>query len=281
MAENHRLKKENEQMTHFIKELLAKPSFRSHLEELATTSSQAQNSSMPPPPRRAVSNSMTMSPNTPTNMQNFSMATSPMSFSQPAQQDFAQGQQTTRPSGQDFDMSAIGGLNLQGAGDQWGNGNAQLGSGGDLWDNGAMGADFNNFNAFAVLELPEGPSFNEISADVLSGKHSNPLEAAIDEKESSKLSYPTISEPMPTSPGKADAPTAVPAMPTSESSDTSYDLFFETPTSEPRMSPTDSPRIGKYNLVVFPSLIEISSEERLDRMCHDLDATVERLENLL
>ncbi|KAL9097884.1 MAG: hypothetical protein Q9165_000210 [Trypethelium subeluteriae] len=285
--ENHKLRKENEQMSNFIKELLSKPAFRGTLEDLASPerTAHSRNSSMAPPPRRTPSSQL-MAPNTPTNMPNFGMATSPIGLQGPSQQ-FPQTPQSSmqlpRSSGQDFDIAALGALNLQGAGDQWGTASGSSNSSTNQWNNDPMAFDFNtSINNFVVLDLPQGPSLEQLKSEALSGKGSEPILPTIDTEQYSKPDYPTIREVMPTFTQKADAPTSLPVVSEPGSDDHDFDLFSDIPAAASHQTVCAGALSGKYRLLVLPpSKPFMAPEERLERMCQVLDASVDRLENLM
>ncbi|KAL9065733.1 MAG: hypothetical protein Q9157_007376, partial [Trypethelium eluteriae] len=283
--ENHKLRKENEQMSNFIKDLLSKPAFRGTLEDIATEQQlHSRNPSMGPPPRRAASAQL-MAPNTPTNMPNFGMATSPIG-QQATPQQFTHTSHTVmqhpRSSGPDFDIAAMSGLNLQGSGDQWGSASSSSNSSTNQWNTDTMPYDVNpNVSGFAVLDLPQGPSLEQLKSEVLSGKGSEPILPMIDTDQDSKLDRPIIREVMPTPTEKADAPTGLPVVGGPGFDDADFDLFCDIPAAAPHQTTSAVSRSGKYNLIVLPpSNPFMNPEERLERMCQALDALVDRLENL-
>ncbi|KAI9655133.1 MAG: hypothetical protein M1821_005616 [Bathelium mastoideum] len=279
VAENHRLKKENEQMSLFIKELLGKPAFRGCLEDIAADQRlQSRKSSMPPPPRRTPSNQMMAPPSPQTSMQNFGMVTSPMAF-QASPQSFPQPSQSSmqvqRTSGQEFDMSAISALNLQAGGEQWATSNNQNNGVGDQWNGDAMNFDFNNLQTFAVLELPEGPSLDHLRSETLSGKGTGSVTPVLDIVQSPKPDFPVIHGLMHQPTKDTDNSTRLPTITAPTSDD--YDLFYNTPL----MSPTTS-LSGKYELVVVPSHESSKTpQERLESICQALEASMQRLDSLI
>ena len=292
LSQNHRLKNENEQMTAFMKDILAKPAFRGTLEDIAADHQfQPRNLSISAPPRREASNQM-MAPIPPANMQNFGMVTSPMGF-QASQQSFSQSPQSfsqspqismqpARTSGQDFDMSAIGGLNLQGGNEQWANTNSQNTGTGAQWNNDPTNFDFNNFQAFAVLELPAGPSFQELNSEALSGKGSDVVSTVVDANRDPKRDFPTIRESIRKSIEKEDVPLKVAPVTEPEPTNSAFDLFSDVPAATSHELPPATGWSGKYELVVLPSNDSSKTpEERLEGMCQVLDASVQRLQSLV
>ena len=285
VAENLRLKKENKQIIAFVKDLLSKPAFRGHLEDLANENRfQSLNSPMAPPPPRGAASTQMMNPTTQTNMPNFGMAASPMSF-QPPQQPFSQpsqpSTQASGTSGQDFDMSALSTLNLQGGNDQWGNTNNQNGAANNQWNTDGMAYDFNNLSAFAVLELPQGPSLEELRSEALSGKGNGLVSSVLDSVRESKPDFPTIREFMSRPSEKADVPTRLATLQESEPGESDFDLFCDPPIEASRQFPSNF-RSEKYELVVLSSHdASKTPEERLEIMCRELETCVQHLERLI
>ena len=293
-TENQKLLKENEQMTAFIKEILSKPAFRGTLEDLASEQQlQVQNSSMPPPPRRVPSSHL-LPPATPTTMPtttmsttampSFSMASSTMGYQNP-QLPFSQAAQPSvqpsRSSGQDFDMAAMNGLNLQGGNDQWGSTGRQTPNAGNQWNNDTIGFDFNDFPTYAVLELPEGPSLQQLSSESLSGKGRSPVLSAIEAGENGKRDCPIISEFTTAFNDKERSPASLPTATGSSSADSDFELYCNVPVTTSQ-NLTLPPCSSKYELVVLPLRdASMINEERLKRMHETLEASVERLEDLM
>lgn len=141
------------------------------------------------------------------------------------------------------------------------------------WNSG-IDMNFGNAAVFAVMEVPEGPSFD---AEILSGKSSSSL------PESSKNEAPVVEYPISNSPNKCDIGVLDPDFVIDES-DPAFALFVDSPApashDEIAFEGVSSEKPSQFELVVDNSGVSDSAKRTFDALCLSIDAAFQRVSSV-
>jgi hypothetical protein len=140
------------------------------------------------------------------------------------------------------------------------------------WNSG-IDMNFGNASVFAVMEVPEGPTFD---AEVLSGKSSS-----FTLPTSSKNNAPVVDTPTCDSSLQSDIGVANPDVEIDES-DPAFALFFDTPApassdAEITFKAVSNEKDSQYELIVDNSEVSDSAKHNFNALCQSIDAAFERV----
>lgn len=141
------------------------------------------------------------------------------------------------------------------------------------WNSG-IDMNFGNATVFAVMEVPEGPSFD---AEILSGKSSSSL------PDSPKNEAPVVESPISNSPIKGDIGVLDPEVVIDES-DPAFALFVDSPApasnDEIAFEGVSSEKPSQFELVVDNSEVSESAKRTFDALCQSIDAAFQRVSSV-
>jgi type II secretory pathway pseudopilin PulG len=253
-AQNRLLMEENARSRAFIERLLRHQAFTPFLEELSRDESLQSKAPM------------TSMPSTATPV---TTAPAPAQFQQQQFNGMSQAENThvgmTMVPEPQIDFAMLN-LNNNNNGNNWGANN---------------GFNFQQPVAFAVTELPEGPS-NPLDIEAMSGKGYSAILNAEDDSpvEEVKADYPVIERPVQSEPAVADE---------AEEEDAEYDLYYSSSPSAASSAPLEDQEalftnpekaFAHYSLVISDESNEARLAERLERKIAAMSPVMQRIADI-